>query len=145
MYAKKGFGEIIILVFAILLAILMGVVMIVILKDLQDPTPITMQHASGDAVYSKVFHTYLSLPANDPRGLQLADYLLNNEKNQAKQMLQEFVTTNIHPEACWEFLPVGISHDTGSCNLERHIPFESLEIKVDLPVRIAQTYTLKVT
>ena len=145
MHSKKGFGEIIILVFSIFLAILMGVVMIVILRDLQDLTPVRMQHASGDAVYSKIFYTYLALPEEDPRGLQLAAHLRNNDREKVKSMLHEFVVKHVHPGACWEFHPLLIKENPGTCRLDDHIPFQSLKIEVDLPVGTKQTYTLRVT
>ncbi len=112
--SKKALMGGMILVFAILATLMIGMIILVLIGSDDSSVRESSQMSAHDLEAHLKWQYYLRLPSDDPRGLQLADAIDSGDDARIGTLVGDFVTRYIGSGREWKFKVEGATRKTGT-------------------------------
>jgi hypothetical protein len=137
---KKGFADLPVLVFGIIVAVAGGIIFVAILMAQSTLGMRNLEASSYQTELSVQWNMYLSLPSDDPRGLRIVEALEKKDLSTITAIVSHFATTYVQAEE-WRYEVQGVlDMGEGSCWF-----CEKAETYNYLPMSDKQTFAGRLT
>jgi len=134
---KKGTGDALVLVAAILFIVLLGVVLVMVLKGFSEKPARELRASASGLEYNLKWQNYLAIPSGNPTAFELENAIIAKDKNKVESVVGTFVQ-KYSEKKCWK-----IASDNFESGIENdNCGDEHVVMKINLP---STTQTLGVT